>query len=100
MKAAFTENGQVFNQVFNIATGKKTSVNQLFQLICKQVNSLNLPGTGDTRNLKPIYRAERPGDVKHSLADISKAEKTLGYKPAFSLEKGTEITLEWFVKNY
>ena len=125
MKAAFTENDQAFNQVFNIAAGKKTSVNQLFQLICQQVNSLNLPGTGlpaihtcpptakqkqgrreantrqagDTGNLKPIYRAERPGDVKHSLADISKAEKTLGYKPAFSLEKGTEITLEWFVNN-
>ncbi|MBW8049494.1 MAG: SDR family oxidoreductase [Cytophagales bacterium] len=99
MKAAFTENEQAFNQVFNIAAGKKTSVNQLFQLICKQVNSLNLRGTGDTDNLKPIYRAERPGDVRHSLADISKAEKTLGYKPAFSLERGTKITLEWFINN-
>ncbi|MCH8317597.1 MAG: SDR family oxidoreductase [Bacteroidetes bacterium] len=113
MKAAFTENGQAVNQVFNIAAGKKTSVNQLFQLICQQVNSLNLPGTGlpaihkantrqagDTGNLKPIYRAERPGDVRHSLADISKAEKALDYKPAFSLEKGLKITLEWFIKNY
>lgn len=100
IKAAFTENEKAINQVFNIAAGKRTSVNQLFQLICKGVNSLNVPDIHDTGNLKPIYSRKRPGDVRHSLADISKAENFIEYKPAFSIEEGLKITLKWFVKTF
>jgi UDP-glucose 4-epimerase len=72
--------------VFNIATGKETSVNKLVQTL-QEV-------TGKT-NLKPIYKEAKPGEIKRSYASIEKAEKTLGYEPAFTIEKGLQNLVEW-----
>jgi len=74
------------NGVYNIAYGNRISINELANVIMKLIG----------RNLTLIYDAPREGDVKHSLGDISKAKKNLGYEPRYSLEKGLQGTIEWF----
>lgn len=85
----FTENKEAVNQVYNIACGEQTSLNELFEALRKEATS----------SLQPVYGPERKGDVKHSLADISKAKKLLGYHPAISVEEGLKLTLQWYIKN-
>ncbi len=69
--------------IFNIGTGEKVTLNQLARIILKIMHR------GD---IKPVYEKERAGDIKHSLADISKA-RTFGYKPEYTLETGLSKTL-------
>jgi nucleoside-diphosphate-sugar epimerase len=84
--AARTENREVAGKVFNVATGRRTDLYQTFQI---------LKGlTGYSGEVK--YGPERAGDVKHSLADISRAEKYLGYKPSVDFEEGLSRTVEWY----
>lgn len=87
--AAFTENKQAINQVFNIAYGGTTSLNTLFNTIANKLNS----------ELKPNYKPERKGDIKDSFANIDKAKNLLGYKPTVEIEKGLELTVDWYKKN-
>lgn len=74
--------------VFNIAYGKRISINDLAKIIMKI--------TG--KKLKPVYKESRPGDILHSLADILKAKQKLGYLPKIPIEKGLEETIKWFLK--
>ncbi len=76
--------------VFNIAVGERTTVNQLFEIIRDTAGS----------QLKANYREERPGDIRHSLAEISKAEDSMGYKPQIKIEQGLQITFQWFKKKF
>ena len=85
----FTENKNAVNQVYNIACGDQTSLVQLFDGLNKQANT----------DLKPVFGPERKGDVKHSLADISKARTLLGYEPAVTVEDGLKKTFEWYLAN-
>ena len=75
-----------FGEAFNIACGQRTTVtqvaNQLTQLLGVKV--------------QPIHRESRPGDVRHSLADIAKAEKLLGYRPCTDFPVGLGYTVEWY----
>ncbi len=73
-------------QPINVATGGRSSLNQLFA----QLRAL----TG--ASVEPIYADFRPGDVKHSQADIAKAKRLLGYEPSVSFEEGLKKTLEWY----
>ena len=82
----FTDNAAAMNQVYNIACGQQTSLNELFEGLRKVAGS----------TLRPAYGPERKGDVKHSLADISKAEKLLGYKVIISVEEGLKKTMAWY----
>lgn len=84
--ALFTENAKAVNQVYNIAVGEQTSLNQLFEAIKEIAGS----------DLAPKYGPERKGDVKHSLADISKAKELLGYHPSVSIREGMMTTFEWY----
>ena len=77
--------GQVAGEVINVATGGRISLNELLRVM----NSL--VGT----NLTAVYREARPGDVKDSQADISKAQTLLGYRPIVSFEDGLKHTLDW-----
>lgn len=74
------------NEVFNVACGERISVNQLWE---------NLREAADL-DLQPIYGPERQGDVRNSLADISKAERLLNYQPKFTVKEGLGITWDWF----
>lgn len=75
-------------EVFNIACGKSFNLNQLIQLINHELQS----------NIKPIYTKNRPGDIKHSKADIKKASRTLVYQPVISFEEGLKETIKWSKK--
>jgi nucleoside-diphosphate-sugar epimerase len=75
--------------VVNIACGEAVTVNQIIDMINKI--------TG--KNVKSIYAPHRPGDVKHSLADISAAKKLLGYEPKVSFEQGLRLAIDWYRKN-
>jgi nucleoside-diphosphate-sugar epimerase len=75
-------------QMFNIATGRRITLNRTFEAL--------KPLTGYSG--KANYAAERGGDIKHSLADISKAATNLGYKPAIDFEEGLRRTVEWYRK--
>ncbi len=83
------------NQVYNIAVGDRTSLNQLFVAI----RDLLLETYPHLKGLEPLYRDFRAGDVKHSLADISKANQMLGYDPAYSINVGLKQALDWYIKN-
>jgi UDP-N-acetylglucosamine 4-epimerase len=82
----FTENRNAVNQVYNIGFGQQTSLLQLVQYL-KKITGLDI---------EPMHAPERAGDVKHSLADISKAKVLLGYDPAVSVEEGLRQTCEWY----
>lgn len=78
--------GNVAGRVFNVATGQRVSLNETFQTLKKIIGF-----TG-----KANYGAERTGDVKHSLADISRAQESLGYAPKVGFEEGLQKTVEWY----
>jgi UDP-glucose 4-epimerase len=73
-------------RMFNVATGGRVTLNETFELL--------KPLTGYTGTVK--YGPERGGDIKHSLADITLAQKHLGYKPLVSFEEGLRRTVEWY----
>ncbi len=84
-----TQNPQAINQVYNVAYGASTSLNQLFHLIKDSLQS----------DVMPDYKPERKGDIKNSLANIHKAKDLLGYEPLVDLQSGIEQTIAWY-KNH
>jgi UDP-N-acetylglucosamine 4-epimerase len=84
--ALFTDNAEALNQVYNIACGDQTSLLELFNHLKEEASS----------SLEPYHGPERNGDVKHSLADISKAAALLGYKPGITVKEGLKKTFEWY----
>jgi len=88
IKSLFT-NKEVKGQVLNIAYGGRTTINELFYKIRDIVGN----------DVEPIYREERPGDVRDSLANISLAQDLIDYNPEFSIDDGLAVTIDWFEKN-
>jgi len=84
--AARAPAASVAGRVFNVATGTRVNLNETFELLKKL--------TGYSGSVK--YGPEREGDIKHSLADISWAEKQFGYKPKVNFEEGLRRTVEWY----
>lgn len=84
-----------WNNVYNVAFGERTTLNELFYLIRNEVKKYN-PGAADA---EPSYRDYRAGDVRHSLADISKAGTLLGYAPPHSVREGLALAGEWYAAN-
>jgi nucleoside-diphosphate-sugar epimerase len=78
----------VAGEVFNIGCGQQTSLNMLFAEICR------ITGT----HMKPDYQPVRAGDVRHSVADISKAKKMLDYSPKVTIQEGLSRVLDWYGK--
>jgi len=93
--AATTSSDKAANQVYNVAFGQRTTLNELHQLIRTRVEQ-----SGQQKGKSNlIYRDLRAGDVRHSLADISKATQLIGYKPPFSIEQGLDNATEWYTEN-
>jgi UDP-N-acetylglucosamine 4-epimerase len=88
--ALFTNNLNAVNEVYNIAYGEQTSLNDLFEMIKEIAGS----------DLAPKYGPERNGDVKHSLADISKAKQLLGYHPSINVKQGLKTAFEWYRQHH
>jgi len=77
---------QVAGEVFNVAMGRQTSLNVLVEMLRHIIGS----------EVSPLYDAPRPGDIRHSRADISKARRCLEYEPHISLDEGLRLTVEWY----
>jgi UDP-N-acetylglucosamine 4-epimerase len=92
--AALSNGPEALNKVYNIAGGDRTTLNQLFGVIKKSLCS-HVPGIED---ISPEYGPFRKGDVRHSLADISRAGDLLGYAPMYNVAAGMEETMQWFVE--
>jgi UDP-N-acetylglucosamine 4-epimerase len=93
--SACTTNKNAVNQVYNVAYGARTTLNELFSHIRDRVVGFY----PESKNTKPTYRDFRPGDVRHSLADISKAKKLLGYDPQYSVQTGLDKAAKWYVES-
>lgn len=91
--AATTASPDAVNQVFNVAFGERTTLNQLFDLIRDGIAE-TYP---ERRDAAPVHRDFRTGDIRHSHADISKIRDRLGYAPEFSLQEGMTETVQWYV---
>lgn len=90
--AATTINSEALNQVYNVALGDRTSLNDLYKLIAASLAlHCQLPAS------KLSYRDFRAGDVRHSLADISKAQTLLGYAPTIKVGAGVTAAIPWYV---
>jgi UDP-N-acetylglucosamine 4-epimerase len=82
-------------EVFNVAVGARTSLNQLFSMIRGGLAEHQLH-----YSRHPIHADFRPGDVRHSLADIGKAQRLLGYEPSHSIEQGIAEALPWYIGRF
>jgi UDP-N-acetylglucosamine 4-epimerase len=94
---------EAINQVYNIAYGKQTSLNEIFRMIKSViVEYLNSYGYRDKAEriskIEPTYGPFRKGDIRHSLADITKARKLLGYEPKVDVKEGLRMTSEFYLK--
>ncbi len=76
-------------EVVNIACGRAVTVNEIIDIIN------DLAG----KNIKPVYDPPRPGDVKHSLADVALAKKTIGFKPTVPFKQGLQLAIDWYRDN-
>jgi len=85
IKAMFSQKAEAVNQVYNIAVGDRASVKEAFEIL----NAI------ENKAIKAIHREARPGDVRDSLADISKAKELLGYNPTVRFKEGLLTTYNW-----
>ncbi len=93
--AATTESEDAANQVYNVAVGERTTLNELFEAIRATLE----PRFPQLKGYQPSYRDFRVGDVRHSLADIGKARKLLGYEPSHRVRAGLAVAMDWYVAN-
>jgi UDP-N-acetylglucosamine 4-epimerase len=84
--ALFTDNPNAVNQVYNVALGERITINQMWQFLKSLENS----------DIDAVYRQARQGDVRDSLADISKAKQLLGYNPEINVFEGLKLAFKWY----
>ncbi|WP_336149011.1 NAD-dependent epimerase/dehydratase family protein [Acinetobacter radioresistens] len=90
--AATTQNDEAKNQVYNVAVGDRTTLNDLFNAIKAALNK-----NGVTYTKEPVYRDFRAGDVRHSQASIEKIKNLLGYKSEFIISQGIDQAMHWYI---
>lgn len=83
------------NQIYNIAVGDRTTLNELFEIL---VDKLSIHGIATST--RPVYQQFREGDVRHSQADIQKARSLLGYAPTHKVAEGISEAMSWYLANY
>ena len=93
--ALTTSNNNALNEVYNVAFGESSTLNELFSQI--KLNLLQF--IPEIESIQPIYGPYRKGDIPHSLASIEKAKKLLSYDPEFSLREGLEKTVKWYYES-
>jgi UDP-N-acetylglucosamine 4-epimerase len=93
--AATVQKKDAINETYNIALHDRTSLNDLFGLLRDKL----LPFYPDLERCRPVHLDFRPGDVRHSEADISKAERLLGYKPSHTVAEGLAEALNWYQRH-
>jgi UDP-N-acetylglucosamine 4-epimerase len=93
--ATTTRNPKAINQAYNVALNERISLNELFAMLRERL----LPHYPHLKRYKPVYRDFRAGDVRHSLANITKARRLLGFAPTHRIEQGLDAALEWYRRN-
>ncbi len=93
--AATAQHSDAANQVYNVAVGDRTTLNDLFEAIRSTLE----PRFSYLKDFKPVYCDFRAGDVRHSLADISKARALLGYEPSHRIKEGLVEAMDWYVND-
>jgi UDP-N-acetylglucosamine 4-epimerase len=96
LRAALTADAAALNQVYNVAVGERTTLNELFDTLAVLVRE-RTPGLEIPR---PVHQAFRPGDVRHSQADVGKAQRLLDYAPTHDLRAGLQAALPWYLARY
>tara|TARA_R110002124_G_scaffold91388_1_gene232692 strand:- start:14352 stop:15380 length:1029 start_codon:yes stop_codon:yes gene_type:complete len=92
--AATTHAAEALSQVYNVAVGDRTTLNQLFSAIQQSLRT-----NGVTVENNAQYRDFRPGDVRHSQADVGKAQRLLGYKPRYDIVAGIDLAMPWYIRS-
>jgi UDP-N-acetylglucosamine 4-epimerase len=92
--AAMTLNPKAMNTVYNIAAGERTTLLELYAMI----RDLLIPHRSQLREVEPQFGPFRPGDIRHSLADIGKASRQLGYAPTHTVAQGLDAVVPWYVE--
>lgn len=92
--AAITQNDEAKNQVYNVAVGDRTTLNDLFNAIKAALNE-----NGVTYTKEPVYRDFRAGDVRHSQASIEKIHNLLSYQSSHKIGQGIGLAMSWYVLN-
>ena len=93
--AATVPTPEAVNEVYNVAVGARSSLNQLFALLRANLQ----PQYPHLKDSGPVYVDFRSGDIRHSEADIAKATRLLGYKPSHSVQQGLAAALDWYRQN-
>jgi UDP-N-acetylglucosamine 4-epimerase len=93
--AALAGDESAVNQVYNVAHGERTNLNELFDLIRQLIGKFD----NEALNVKPVYGPNRAGDIPHSLASIEKAQRLLGYKPSHTVREGMAEAISWYRDN-
>jgi UDP-N-acetylglucosamine 4-epimerase len=93
--AATTENPAALNEVYNVAYGERTTVNEMFYFVRDALYKYK----PELKDFTPIYEKPRQGDILHSLADVSKAQNLLDYVPAYTMREGLEEAIDWYYEN-
>jgi len=94
--AATAEHEEAADQVYNVAFGERTTLNELYEMIKERVKD-TFPNASKA---EPVYRDFRAGDVRHSLADITKSAKLIGYAPKYSVQKGLDNAAQWYINKF
>lgn len=94
--AAIVDEAHAVNQVYNVAVDDRTSLNRLFELLRAALAEFH-EGVGTAQ---AIYADFRPGDIRHSQADIGKARRLLGYRPSHRIEEGIRVAMPWYVSRF
>lgn len=90
--AATTQNDEAKNQVYNVAVGDRTTLNDLFNAIKAALNE-----NGVTYTKEPVYQEFRAGDVRHSQASIKKIQNLLSYQPTHKIGQGIGLAMAWYI---
>jgi UDP-N-acetylglucosamine 4-epimerase len=92
LSATSREQGAI-NQVYNVAVGGRTTLNDLYGML----RDILAPLCANLQDRAPVYREFRAGDVRHSLADVGKAKRILGYSPTHTIGEGLQAAIGWYV---
>lgn len=93
--AAVTNNPEAINQVYNVAYGERTNLNELFEILRNNLSEFD----PEIAKVDVIHGKKREGDIPHSLASIEKARKLLNYKPEYDINKGLKEACKWYFDN-
>jgi len=93
--AASTQKAREGNDVYNIGLGQNTRLTELFALLKRVLRAHD----SSVPEEEPVYRDFRPGDVRHSVADISKAQRFLQFYPTQTIEQGLQLAMDWYRRN-